>query len=94
MCGRQTTTLSHAKEQSSYLYKYNIDKDFVQVSNFILKLKEVFFIMQILITGTFSILLLGIYASLGFIGFMFIQLISYRVFKFNIYKKLMKVLEV
>lgn len=34
MCGRQTTTLSQTKEQSSYLYKYNIDKDFVQVSKF------------------------------------------------------------
>lgn len=32
MCGRQTTTLSQTKEQSSYLYKYNMDKDFVQVS--------------------------------------------------------------
>ena len=50
--------------------------------------------MEILITGIFIILLLGIYASLGFIGFMFIQLISLRVFKFNIYKKLMKALEV
>lgn len=50
--------------------------------------------MEILITGIFTILLLGIYASLGFIGFMFIQLISFRVFKFNIYKKFMKVLEV
>lgn len=49
---------------------------------------------EILITGIFTLILLGIYASLGFIGFMFIQLISYRVFKFNIYKKLMKVLEV
>lgn len=46
MCGRQTTTLSHAKEQSSYLYKYNIDKDFVQVSNFILKLKGVFLLCK------------------------------------------------
>lgn len=50
--------------------------------------------LEIIITGIFTILLLGIYASLGFIGFMFIQLISFRVFKFNIYKKLMKVLEV
>lgn len=50
--------------------------------------------MQILITGIFTILLLGIYASLGFVGVMFIQLISFRFFKFNIYKKLMKVLEV
>lgn len=50
--------------------------------------------MQILITGIFTLILLGIYTSLGFIGFMFIQLISFRVFKFNIYKKLMKVLEV
>lgn len=52
------------------------------------------FIMQILITGIFTLILLWIYTSLGFIGFMFIQLISFRVFKFNIYKKLMKVLEV
>lgn len=50
--------------------------------------------MEILITGVFTILLLGIYISLGFIGFMFIQLINYRVFKFNLYKKLMKVLGV
>lgn len=50
--------------------------------------------MEIFITLIFTILLLGIYASLGFIGFMFIQLISFRVFKFNIYKKLMKVLGV
>lgn len=49
---------------------------------------------ETLITGIFTILLLGIYASLCLIGFMFIQLISYRVFTFNIYKKLMKVLEV
>lgn len=49
---------------------------------------------EIIITGIFTILLLGIYTSLGFIGFMFIQLISYRVFKINIYKKLMKILEV
>lgn len=50
--------------------------------------------MEILITGIFTIILLGIYASLGFIGFMFIQLISYRIFNFNIYKNLMKMLEV
>lgn len=49
---------------------------------------------EILITGIFTLILLGIYASLGFIGFMFIQLISYKVFKFNIYKKLIKLLEV
>jgi hypothetical protein len=57
-------------------------------------LEEVSFIMEILITGIFTIILLGIYASLGFVGFMFIQLISYRIFNFNIYKNLMKMLEV
>lgn len=50
--------------------------------------------MQIIITGICTLILLGIYTSLGFIGFMFIQLISFRVFKFNFYKKFMKVLEV
>ena len=32
------------------------------------------------------------YVMIGFIAFMMIQLISYRVFKFNLYKKLVKVL--
>lgn len=50
--------------------------------------------MEMIITGLFTIILLGIYASLGFIGAMFIQLISYRVFKFNIYKRIVKLLEV
>ncbi len=50
--------------------------------------------MEIIITGLFTIILLGIYVFLGFIGAIFIQLISYRIFKFNIYKKLVKLLEV
>ena len=33
--------------------------------------------------------LLTIYILIGFISFMLIQLISYRIFKFNIYKWLM-----
>lgn len=50
--------------------------------------------MEIIITGLFTFILISIYASLGFIGAMFIQLISYRIFKFNIYKKLVRLLEV
>lgn len=37
----------------------------------------------------FDIGLLSIYALIGFIVFMLIQLISYRIFKFNLYKWLM-----
>lgn len=40
----------------------------------------------------FDILLCVIYLVIGFATFMIIQLISYRVFKFNLYKKLVKVL--
>ena len=50
--------------------------------------------MESIITGLFTFILISIYALLGFIGAMFIQLISYRIFKFNIYKKLVKLLEV
>lgn len=46
MCGRQTTTLSQSKEQSSYLYNYNIGKDFVQVPNLNLVIEGGLFIMQ------------------------------------------------
>lgn len=44
--------------------------------------------MEIIITGLFTIILLGIYALSGFAIAMLIQLVSYRVFKFNIYKTL------
>ena len=37
----------------------------------------------------FDIGLLAIYSLIGFIAFMLIQLISYRIFKFNLYKWLM-----
>lgn len=37
----------------------------------------------------FDIGLLAIYILIGFIAFMLIQLISYRIFKFNLYKWLM-----
>lgn len=40
----------------------------------------------------FDLLLCSGYLVLGFILFMLIQLISYRVFKFNLYKKIMYVL--
>lgn len=50
--------------------------------------------MESIITGLFTFILISIYALLGFIGAMFIQLISYRIFNFNIYKKLVRLLEV
>lgn len=37
----------------------------------------------------FDIGLLAIYSLIGFIAFMLVQLISYRIFKFNLYKWLM-----
>lgn len=37
----------------------------------------------------FDIGLLAMYSLIGFIAFMLIQLISYRIFKFNLYKWLM-----
>lgn len=51
-------------------------------------------ILESIITGLFIITMLVLYAIIGFIGLMFIQLISYRIFNFNIYKNLMKMLEV
>lgn len=47
-------------------------------------------LIESLITGLFIIVILAIYAIIGFIGLMFIQLVSYRVFKFNIYKKILR----
>lgn len=38
----------------------------------------------------FDIILISIYMFIGFIMFMIIQLISYRVFHFNLYKWLYK----
>lgn len=43
-----------------------------------------------IITGLFIITILALYIFIGFIGAMFIQLISYRVFHFNIYKTVLK----
>lgn len=51
-------------------------------------------ILEILITGIFTIGLLMAYATVGFVVIMLIQLISYRIFNFNIYKKLRKVMGV
>lgn len=50
--------------------------------------------MESIITGLFTFILISIYAFLGFVGAMFIQLISYRIFNFNIYKKIVRLLEV
>lgn len=47
-------------------------------------------LMESIITGLFIITLLALYTIIGFIGLMFIQLVSYRVFKFNIYKKILR----
>lgn len=47
-------------------------------------------LIESLITGLFIIGILAIYAIIGFIGLMFIQLISYRVFKVNLYKKIIR----
>lgn len=44
--------------------------------------------MEQLVTLIFDIILFIGYIGIGFILFMIIQLISYRVFKFNLYKKL------
>ena len=41
----------------------------------------------------FDLALLAIYAVIGFALFLLIQLVSYRIFKFNLYKWLMHKLE-
>lgn len=43
-----------------------------------------------LITGIFILALLVVYVFLAFTGAMLIQLISYRIFKINIYKTIIK----
>lgn len=48
--------------------------------------------MENLIILLFDLLLLGIYSVAAFIGFMMIQLVSYRIFNFNLYKKIDKIL--
>lgn len=50
--------------------------------------------MENLILIFFTGLLIGLYLLGGFVAFLAIQFISYRVFKFNLYKKIMKLLEV
>lgn len=72
---------------------YNMDMSLIQVQKFE---GGLFFmgILESIITGLFIITMLALYAIIGFIGLMFIQLISYRIFNFNIYKNLMKMLEV
>jgi hypothetical protein len=68
---------------------YNMDMSLIQVQN----LKEAYFFMGLIesiITGLFIIILLALYTIIGFIGLMVIQLVSYRVFKFNIYKKILR----
>lgn len=66
-----------------------MDMSLIQVQN----LKEAYFFMGLIesiITGLFIITILALYTIIGFIGLMFIQLISYRVFKFNIYKTILR----
>lgn len=50
--------------------------------------------MENLILLCFNLVLIGIYATIGFLGFLFVQLIFYRVFKFNLYKKICELLGV
>ena len=66
-----------------------MDMSLIQVQN----LKEAYFFMGLIesiITGLFIITILALYTIIGFIGLMFIQLVSYRVFKFNIYKTILR----
>ena len=46
--------------------------------------------LEQMILLVFDIILISIYMYIGFIMFMIIQLISYRVFNFNLYKWLYK----
>lgn len=46
--------------------------------------------LEQMILLVFDIILISIYMFIGFIMFMIIQLISYRVFHFNLYKWLYK----
>lgn len=48
--------------------------------------------MENLIILLFDLLLLGVYSITAFGLFMIIQLISYKVFNFNLYKKIDKIL--
>ena len=48
--------------------------------------------METILTLIFDLLLLGFYSITAFVVFMIIQLISYRVFNFNLYKKIDKIL--
>lgn len=48
--------------------------------------------METILTLIFDLLLLGVYSITAFGVFMIIQLISYRVFNFNLYKKIDKIL--
>ena len=50
--------------------------------------------MQNLILICFTGLLIGLYLLGGFAAFLVIQFISYRVFKFNLYKKIIELLDI
>ena len=50
--------------------------------------------MENLILIFFTGSLIGLYLLGGFVAFLAIQFISYKVFKFNLYKKIMKIFEV
>ena len=50
--------------------------------------------MEKLILLCFDYLLVVSYLLIGFMAFLFVQLICYRVFKFNLYKKIIELLEV
>lgn len=49
--------------------------------------------MDKIILLCFDYLLIISYLLAGFVAFLFVQLICYRVFKFNLYKKIIELLE-
>lgn len=50
--------------------------------------------MEKLILLWFDLALIGIYLLIGFMAFLLIQLVCYKIFKFNLYKKICKILGV
>lgn len=50
--------------------------------------------MEKLILLLFDYVLVFGYALVGFAAFLIVQLVSYRMFNFNLYKKIKKILEV
>ena len=50
--------------------------------------------MEKIILLWFDLALIGMYLLIGFIAFLLIQLVCYRILRFNLYKKIMEILGV